>query len=57
MSSFYDTLKVVLLRGEIMAFCEFSSEVVSKNFITLDNAFISDFMPGASENCVKVYLY
>ena len=40
-----------------MAFCEFSTEVVSKNFITLDNLFISDFLPTASENCVKVYLY
>ena len=33
------------------------NEVVSKNFITLDNVFISEFMPSASENCVKVYLY
>ena len=40
-----------------MAFCEFSSEVVSKNFITLDNLFVSDFMPNANDNCVKVYLY
>lgn len=40
-----------------MAFCEFSSEVVSKNFVTLDNIFISEFMPMAQENCVKVYLY
>lgn len=40
-----------------MAFCEFSSEVVSKNFITLDNLFISEFLPSASDNCVKVYLY
>ncbi|MBE5757833.1 MAG: DnaD domain protein [Clostridiales bacterium] len=40
-----------------MAFCEFSTEVVSKNVTTIDNIFISDFMPNASENCVKVYLY
>jgi len=40
-----------------MAFCEFSNEVVSKNFVTIDNMFISDFLPNASDNCVKVYLY
>lgn len=40
-----------------MAFCEFSTEVVSKNVTTIDNIFISEFMPYASENCVKVYLY
>ena len=40
-----------------MAFCEFSTEVVSKNATMLDNLFISEFMPNASENCVKVYLY
>ena len=43
--------------GEEMAFCEFSTEVVSKNVTTIDNIFISEFMPYASENCVKVYLY
>ena len=40
-----------------MAFCEFSSEVVGKNSITIDNVFVTDFLPNASENCVKVYLY
>lgn len=40
-----------------MAFCEFSTEVVSKNVTTVDNIFISEFMPNASDNCVKVYLY
>lgn len=40
-----------------MAFCEFSNEVISKNFITIDNVFVSEFLPNASDNCVKVYLY
>jgi len=40
-----------------MAFCEFSSEVVSRNTTTIDNLFISEFLPNANENCVKVYLY
>lgn len=40
-----------------MAFCRYSSELVSKNSITLDNVFISEFMPSAPESCVKVYLY
>lgn len=40
-----------------MAFCEFSSEVVAKNSISLDNLFVTEFMPSASDNAVKVYLY
>lgn len=40
-----------------MAFCEYSSEVISKNNITIDNLFITDFLPNASDNCLKVYLY
>jgi len=40
-----------------MAFCEFSSEVISKNNIALDNIFITEFLPNANDNCVKVYLY
>ena len=44
-------------RGEKMAFVEFSSEVVAKSVTTIDNLFITEFMPSANENCVKVYLY
>jgi DnaD/phage-associated family protein len=44
-------------RGEKMAFVEFSSEVVAKSVTTIDNLFITEFMPNANENCVKVYLY
>lgn len=40
-----------------MAFCEFSSEVISKNTISIDNLFITEFLPNASDNCIKVYLY
>ena len=49
--------QVIICRRIFVAFCEFSNEVVSKNFITLDNLFVSEFMPNASDNCVKVYLY
>ena len=40
-----------------MAFCEFSSEVVSGNSTSIDNLFITQFLPYAQENCVRVYLY
>lgn len=40
-----------------MAFCEFSSEVISKNSISIDNLFITEFLPNASDNCIKVYLF
>lgn len=40
-----------------MAFCSFSSELVAKNSVTVDNIFINEFMPIAPESCVKVYLF
>lgn len=40
-----------------MAFCEYSSEVVSRNSISIDNIFITDFLPNANGDYVKVYLY
>lgn len=40
-----------------MSFCEFSSEVISKNSVAVDNLFITDFLPNAEDKCVKVYLY
>lgn len=43
--------------GEIMAFCEFSSEVVSSSVTSVENTFISDYLPFASGDYVKVYLY
>lgn len=40
-----------------MAFCEFSSEVISSSVTSVENAFISDYLPFASGEYVKVYLY
>lgn len=40
-----------------MAFCSFSSELVSKNSVLVDNVFINEFLPHAPESCVKVYLF
>lgn len=40
-----------------MSFCEYSSEVVSKNSVNVDNLFITDFLPNAEGDYVKVYLY
>lgn len=40
-----------------MSFCEYSSEVVAKNVVALDNLFITEFMPHATDGAVKVYLY
>ena len=40
-----------------MAFCEFSSEVISKNSVSIENQFITDFLPNAEGDYVKVYLY
>ena len=40
-----------------MAFCEYSSEVISKNCVNIDNVFITDFLPNADGEYIKVYLY
>lgn len=40
-----------------MSFCEFSSEVVASNSTPIDNVFLSDFLPNANGDYVKVYLY
>ena len=40
-----------------MAFCEYSSEVVSQNSTMVDNVFFAEFMPNANGDYVKVYLY
>ncbi len=44
-------------RRDSMAFCEFSSEVISGNSVNIDNLFITHFLPNAPDNCVKVYMY
>lgn len=40
-----------------MAFCEFSSEIISSITTQIDNLFLSDFLPNANGDYVKVYLY
>ena len=40
-----------------MAFCEFSSEIISSTTTQIDNLFLSDFLPNANGDYVKVYLY
>lgn len=39
-----------------MAFCNFSGDKISENSVILDNMFFTEFLPIASESCVKVYL-
>lgn len=39
-----------------MAFCKFSNEVVNSTALTLNNNFITDYLPYAPDSCVKVYL-
>ncbi len=40
-----------------MSFCSFSSQLIVDNQTTVDNLFITSFMPSAPAECVKVYLY
>lgn len=40
-----------------MSFCKFANEFVSDKVVTIDNSFITDFMPNAPSDCVKIYLY
>lgn len=40
-----------------MAFCRLSIDSVANNSTNVDNIFITSYLPYASENCVKVYLY
>lgn len=40
-----------------MSFCKFANEFVADKFVTIDSSFITDFMPNAPSDCVKVYLY
>lgn len=39
-----------------MAFCNFSGDKISENSVILENSFFTEFLPIASESCVKVYL-
>lgn len=40
-----------------MSFCKFSTESIANNKIEIDNLFFENFLPGAPDDCVKVYLY
>lgn len=40
-----------------MSLCRYSSEQIDLKTTTIDNVFISEFMPDAPEKCTKVYLY
>lgn len=40
-----------------MSFCKFSSQSIISNKTEVDNIFISEFLPYAPDNAVKVYLY
>lgn len=40
-----------------MAFCKFSSQTVISEKTSVDNLFINEFLPNASGDAVKVYLY
>ena len=40
-----------------MALCSFSSKLAMDGFTVIDNAFLNEFLPGATGDDVKVYLY
>lgn len=40
-----------------MALCKLSNELLINSYTLIDNAFISDYLPNADNNAVKVYLY
>lgn len=40
-----------------MSFCSYSSQLIIENKTPVDNMFITSYMPYASGECVKVYLY
>ncbi len=40
-----------------MEFCKFANDFIAEKTVTVDNAFVKNFMPSASSECLKVYLY
>lgn len=40
-----------------MALCSFSSKLVMDNYTVIDNTFLNEFLPSATGDAVKVYLY
>lgn len=45
------------MKEKIMAFCKYSTQLTHNDSITLDQSFVTNFMPSAPESCVKIYLY
>jgi len=40
-----------------MAFCSFSNEYAKNGVVSLDNTFITDYLPEAEGDAIRVYLY
>ena len=40
-----------------MAFCSYSSRLISDSYTVIDNTFLNEFLPQATGEDVKVYLY
>ena len=40
-----------------MSFCSYSKEFAAVNFTNVENAFLYEYLPEATGNAVKVYLY
>ena len=40
-----------------MAFCKYSTSLISEGTISIDIKFLNDYVPIAPENCLKVYLF
>ena len=40
-----------------MAFCKYSTSLISEGTISIDVKFLNDYIPVAPENCLKVYLF
>lgn len=45
------------MKEEDMPFCRFTNESYIDNFTFLDNLFVSEYLPYADENAIKVYVY
>lgn len=44
-------------KEKTMAFCRLSVDAVANNAINVDNIFVNNYLPYATGDCVKVYLY
>ena len=53
----FQFLVLLMQRGVFMSFCKFSSEISSANITIVDNTFIEDYLPYASGEQVRIYLW